>query len=458
MKQTDNKRGGHAWKACDRQKRPGGSNPPHSARFMPRGHVSAPVAPSPGNVAKAGKTGQNVAKKTTMALHSIKIVPQLIASRVRNDGRAAVRFAVNYRSKTAYIPANVWITPEQWHERKVIKHPAAATINSYLRALLVQLEGAVLEIIRDGRQHGLDVYGVRDLIVEIITPAVADEPTLCDVLGEIISDAAGDGTRGVYTSTLHRVEQFSQRPPRFRDITPEWLQSFDAWLADNGTPSVNARNIHMRNIRAAFNRALNEKRTSADYPFRAFTIKPQPTPAASYTPAELRALFSAAELSPLEAYWLDMFRLSFFFIGINVADLWSLGRIERGRINYTRRKTGRRYSVAVTPEAAEIIARHRGASSLVDMCERYKNTKAATIAANKYLQRIAERLRLPRPTWYTARYSWATIAANDCDAPVETIALALGHTYGRAVTLGYINPDASKVDRLNREIIALILK
>lgn len=393
-----------------------------------------------------------------MAIHTIKIVPQLIASRVRLDGTAAVRFAVNFRSKTAYIPANVWVKPEQWQHRKVVKHPQAAMYNNYLRAMQVKLEGAVLDIMRDGMQHGLDAYGVRDLLLENMSCSTGTEPTVREVLSEIMATARGEGTRAIYHSTITRLNDFTQKKIYFRHITPEFLDEFDGWLAKNGTPKKNARNIHLRNIRAAFNKALREKRTTAEYPFKFYSIRPEPTPAAAYNIEQLRMLWAADNLTPVEARVLDYFKLSFYLIGINIADLVDLVKIDRGRINYNRRKTGRRYSVAVLPEAARIIARHRGKKPgrLLDLGELYPTRHTLTLTVNKKLKAIAERLGLPYITWYTARYSWATIAANELDAPIETIALALGHTYGRAVTLGYISPDASKVDKLNRSMAELL--
>lgn len=55
-----------------------------------------------------------------------------------------------------------------------------------------------------------------------------------------------------------------------------------------------------------------------------------------------------------------------------------------------------------------------------------------------------------------ARYTWASIAANECNLSVDTIALALGHTYGLAVTLGYISPDMGRVDKANEQVIAKV--
>lgn len=50
---------------------------------------------------------------------------------------------------------------------------------------------------------------------------------------------------------------------------------------------------------------------------------------------------------------------------------------------------------------------------------------------------------------------WASLAAS-IDVPIEVISQALGHSYGLAVTLGYIVPDRRKVDEANRKVLDLL--
>lgn len=61
----------------------------------------------------------------------------------------------------------------------------------------------------------------------------------------------------------------------------------------------------------------------------------------------------------------------------------------------------------------------------------------ATSMVNRHLKDIANDLGLPPITTYTARYTWASLALG-IDTSIEVISQALGHSYGMAVTLGYI--------------------
>ena len=144
-------------------------------------------------------------------------------------------------------------------------------------------------------------------------------------------------------------------------------------------------------------------------------------------------------------------------LGANLADLCELQSVSQVRVNYTRRKTGRVYSVKVEPPAAVLIKARRSETSgrLLDILDRYKSVHVATSIINRNLKAIAEQLSLPPLTLYTARYTWATLAMS-ISIPIEVISQALGHTYGMAVTLGYIMPDRRRVDEANRQLLALL--
>ena len=188
----------------------------------------------------------------------------------------------------------------------------------------------------------------------------------------------------------------------FEDIDRAWLNGFDAFLAKT-SPSANARAIHLRNIRAVFNDAIDDEITHA-YPFRKYKIKRVATPKRSLSVEELRQLFAY----PVEEYqrkYLDVFKLIFFLIGINIGDLCKLKRIDNGRIEYERAKTHRLYSVKVEPEAMEIIERLKGKNWLIDpldTCAKYKdyakrlNLALQSIGEVQSLAEVVVILRTPR--------------------------------------------------------------
>lgn len=274
------------------------------------------------------------------------------------------------------------------------------------------------------------------------------------------------GTRGVYKHTLDRIRAFDKNVDNkmFEDIDLKWLTDFEAFCAK--TACKNARNIHLRNIRAVFNNAIDYEITTA-YPFRRFKIRPEATRKRSMSIEELRRLFDY----PVEDYaeiYRDMFRLIFMLVGINSVDLHGLKSITRdGRIEYKRAKTGRLYSIKVEPEAMEIINKYRGVKGLLCIADRWSDSRNFRHQCNKALQKIGQVERKGRGgkktitaefegvTTYWARHTWATIAAS-LDIPKDTIAAALGHG-GDTVTDIYIDFDQKKVDAANRRVLDWVL-
>lgn len=281
-----------------------------------------------------------------------------------------------------------------------------------------------------------------------------------------INSKENKGTKGVYKHTLDKIRLFDPDidEKSFEDIDLKWLTDFEAFCAQ--TASKNARNIHLRNIRAVFNYAIDYEITSA-YPFRRFKIRPEATRKRSLTVEELRKLF----VYPVEPYaeiYRDMFMLIFFLIGINTVDLHGLKEITSdGRIEYKRAKTHRLYSIKVEPEALDIIEKYQGANGLLCIADRWSDSRNFRHQLNKALQRIGEVERRGRGgkkvitsafhelSSYWARHTWATIAAS-LDIPKDTIAAALGHG-GNTVTDIYIDFDQRKVDEANRCVLDWVL-
>lgn len=297
---------------------------------------------------------------------------------------------------------------------------------------------------------------------------IKPEGTFVKHFKKFIDGKANKGTKGVYKHTLDRIRLFDSdiNKKNFEGITLQWLTDFENFCAR--TASKNARNIHLRNIRAVFNNAIDYEITTA-YPFRRFKIRPEATRKRSMTVEELRKFFRI-QTEPYAEIYKDMFCLIFMLIGINSADLWALKSITRdGRIEYKRAKTGRLYSIKVEPEAMEIIKKYRGVNGLLCIADRWSDSRNFRHQCNKALQKIGQVERKGRGgkkiitaefeevTTYFARHSWATIAYNDLQIPKDIIAQALGHSGSETVTDIYLDKDPKLVDEANRRVLDWVL-
>lgn len=396
----------------------------------------------------------------------------LDARNVDSGKTAPLKLAITKKGRTALIALDVKILPSQWDKRagKVISHPNKQFLNNYICNRKLQIDNLLLRLTESGELAGLGATEVKKRILgEIEKTSVAGSHAAEKFAARFMAfaDRKKGRTKEIYETTYKRMEAYmGDRLGKlsFEDVDKKWLIGFDEFLART-SPSRNARNIHLRNIRAVFNDAIDEEVTTC-YPFRKFKIRAVATPKRSLTVEQLRELFAY----PVEEHsrkYLDMFKLIFLLIGINIVDLCKLRKISSGRIEYYRSKTSRLYSIKVEPEAMEIIDKYRGKGQLLDILDRYKSYKDYAKRLNENLQRIGEVKRvgrggkkvfsplLPGITTYWARHSWATIAAS-LDIPKETIAHALGHGEN-TVTDIYIDFDSKKVDEANRRVIDYVL-
>lgn len=384
---------------------------------------------------------------------SVKLTLDKRAS--KKDGTYPIKYTISHGGRTAQIPAYVSVLPEHWDsvKCKVIQRDDKYLLNAQLGQGLAEIGKAILQLRIEGKLKNRSARDVRDSVLAILEPDSKEPVTFLTWFKQFAERHENSRTRAIYLATVVQMERFDEGIAKrsFEEINRQWLEGFFAHMAVT-SPSVNARNIHLRNIRAAFNAAIDDGITSA-YPFRRFKIHPVATRKRNLKPNALRTLF-AMDVPEWQQKYIDVFKLMFLLIGINPADLLTLppNADASGRIEYNRRKTHRLYSIKVEPEAKAIIDKYRGKKNLLNVADGCKNYRSFSLRLNMNLSEL-----MPGLTAYWARHSWATIAAS-LDIPEDTIASALGHASAHTTTSIYIQKDQRKVDEANREVIDLVCK
>jgi integrase len=375
-------------------------------------------------------------------------------------GTAVVKIRLIKDRVAAYISTDIRLTPEQWDSELglVVKHPRAKNLNVFLANEVMQVEDIMLQNHEEFR--ALSATEVMRQVQAQRNPEKLGAPKdlFYPFAVKFMESKEKTRTKEIYAATLSRLKDYTDYYDelRFTDITIDWLKNFDKFL-QRYSPSANARAIHLRNIRAVFNAAIDEELIT-HYPFRKYKIKTEETVKRSLTVRQLARLF-LYEPKPYAEKYLDMFKLMFYLIGINTVDLAGLTEIRSGRIEYHRAKTNRLYSIKVEPEALEIIKKYIGEKDkLLNVFEDRDTYQSFGRLMNLALHDIGKEMdgrsrvkTFTNLTTYWARHTWATIAA-ELDIPKETIAKALGHG-GREVTDVYIRFDDKKIDKANRQVI-----
>ena len=397
--------------------------------------------------------------------------------RAKPGSPSVLKVVINHRNTRSYVSLDAKLLPEQWdaEHSRVINHPNERLLNLYVIRVSEVVERTILILTDEGRMPGLVADDIKNEIERKLNPEKAEKKAQIQERKNLFvtkflafAESKSKSTCGVYMQTYRRMVAFAGKKLnslKFEDITKEWLKNFDKFMAKTA-PSQNARNIHLRNIRAVFNDAIDDGITTC-YPFRHVPIRPVATPKRNLKADELRTLFNyPAEEHAL--YYIDIFKLMFMLIGINMVDLCRLKEIEGDRIIFHRAKTKRLYSIKVEPEAMEIIERHGGKDWLIDVLDRYKDHNEFTRRMDRNLKKIGPVKRVgrggkkvysplfPKLSTYWCRHSWATIASTDLDIPKDTISHALGHG-NNTVTDIYIEFDQRKVDEANRRVLDWVL-
>ena len=386
---------------------------------------------------------------------------KLDTRRALKDGTYPVKIVVTGNSKELRLDTGVSVKEDGWNPttRNAVNRRTA----SLLSTLLTRAESTVLDLRERGLFDKLTTAQLRKALTA--EGPASPQRAFLEVCEQFLRLKTGKRTREIYEATMKKVTAFDPEAT-MEGVTPNWLREFSVFLGG----SVNGRAIHLRNIRAVCNYALDEELTQ-NYPFRKFKIPREETRKRSLPVDDLRALMALDDLTPQEEEYRDMFLLIFYLVGINIADLAALTHdsLVDGRIEYRRAKTGRLYSIKVEPEAQAIIDKYQGEKHLLSPFDRYSSYRDYNHRLNDALKKLGpvngkhrngvltrEPIN-PELSTYWARHSWATIAAS-LDIPNETIAAALGHSYGNRVTAIYINFDEKKIDAANRSVLNLINK
>lgn len=372
----------------------------------------------------------------------------------KQDGTFPLVMVVSHQSRTARIPLGISLPVEMWDNKKcrIVVHPQRNQLQAIIDDKLSSARLALLSIPKK-EINRTTATQLRDRLAQAIDPEDEKAVTFGAWYEHFANSHDNPRTRAIYLDTLHLIKMYDPTAydADFTHITKSWLDSFFATLAHR-SPSVNARNIHLRNIRAVLNDAIDNELTT-HYPFRRFRIKPAPTIKRSIPIDEFRSLFTI-HVEPHRQKYIDAFRISFFLIGCNMADLlqFTPDNVQDGRLRYIRHKTHRLYDIAIPTEARAIIERYKGKRLLLSFAENCADYRHFANRTNINLHEIRKGL-----TMYWARHTWATIAAS-LDIPDDVISLALGHTPRNTTTDIYIRRDLAKVDAANRRVIDYVLK
>ena len=426
-----------------------------------------------------------MACKPATLLRAMATTKLYLDTRAVSAGEAApLKISLTKHGKTALYSLDIRLLPSQWdnHRQVILNHPNKLRLNNFIRNRKTEFDNYLMQLTDAGELALMTATQIKNRIAGLINPD--DAPESADLFLARYRSFADtrnkEHTREIYGETMKKILSFDSKARRlsFDDITKSWLDRFEHYLSSEEHLAPNTIAIHLRNIRAVVNDAIDNEITGT-YAFRKKKIKYQATPKRSFTLERLQELWNYP-VEPFQQKYVDAFKLSFLLIGINVVDICKLTseNIVDGRLEYIRSKTGRFYSIKLEPEAIEILERYKGKQLLFGPAEGFAKYKTFSNSLDRGLKNIGPVTQTRNPNWksgskkhrchierssafpgisiYWARHSWATIAA-EIDIPDATISAGLGHGHGDKTTAIYVNFRQRKVDESNRRVIDYVL-
>lgn len=357
------------------------------------------------------------------------------------SGKYPIKMVITHRGRPLLISVGISVRKEDWSPTGRISRKSLD--NEVYNRKLIKWSGEVADLFFTLRDEEvldtLEVSDLKNMIVErILKKQAVRRDSFKSVAMRLIDEAHAENTKKMYRSMLSCLSSFKNLDSlTFSNMTYQFFKDFERHLYDRGlTP--NSINLRFTNIKAVFNRAINEGMTKL-YPFKGIKTQYKQVVKRSLPVDVLRSILSFESSNPSVCVARDAFKLSFMLIGVNYADMQKGLKMNHGRVSYIRSKTGKRYDIKIEPEMKELISRYEE-NGMIVFHAHYKSM-------NENLKKIEDGL-----TIYYARHSWATIACS-LGIPIETISLALGHEIGSPITNLYIDFDLRKVDEANRKVL-----
>ena len=354
----------------------------------------------------------------------------------KNEGPIELRVTAN--SKPYYINTGVRVRSDQFNDERVVNHRDARLLNERLKDVVLKIETAVNECIRNGLT--IDVAQIKRQAYNVEEKAEHNETAMIDWIdGQIPQLNIKSGTRERYYVTARRMREYGGLM-RWDDLTVENIYHWDSWLhkikkpVSNGDVQAGRDGMYIgeaavynyhRTLRSLLSRAVKLGIIEANVydRMRGEFRKGIKENVEYLTEDEIAAIES---LHPMEGTQMAMARDLFVFqlyTGLSFSDAQAFDirdykKVDGKWVNVGERiKTGVSYVSVLLPKAVEVLERYG-----------MQVPKVNNIQYNASLKVIQQALGIRTKLHsHLARHTFATRALR-LGAKIENVSRMLGHT------------------------------
>ena len=379
---------------------------------------------------------------------------------------------VIHKRATRQISTSYKLYPQEWdadRQSVVVPKDTSSKRSPYLHNVQEALrsDAARLRLIILSLDHSRKAYQAKDVVKRFLKKEQSDEFA---VFAEtLIGQKREEGHLSLatkYQSALNSLNRFLEgRLLTFDEMDASQMLSYENYLKKQGLCS-NTTSFYMRNLRAIYNRAVEQGLASQSHPFARVYTGIAKTLKRAVNAGEVQKI-KAQKLPPHSAadFSRDIFLFSLYTCGMSPIDIAYLKKsnIHDGILVYNRQKTGQQIQIRWEKCMQQLVDKYARDNSPylfpiisspgIDETRQYQN-KIHLI--NHHLKKLGQQLGLSsKLTIYVARHSWASIAKSQ-NVPIAAISEAMGHTSERT-TLIYLKLfENTLVESANQKVLSAI--
>lgn len=262
--------------------------------------------------------------------------------------------------------------------------------------------------------------------------------------------------------TLRSFMQFRENKDiELPNITRDVIEQYEAYLKDKGLKR-NTSSFYMRNLRSAYNAAVEAGLTDDRQPFRKVYTGVDKTVKRAIGMSDIRRIQSLdLSAKPVLDFARDILLFSFYMRGMSFIDMSYLRKkdVQGNHLTYRRRKTNQQLTIEIGKEARGIIRKYPNKSSYLLPIIRFENGtereqyKKRMTMINRHLKTIGKMASIKIPlTTYVMRHTWASIA-RDKGFSLSIISAGLGHDNEVTTQIYLKSISNAKIDLANKSIL-----
>lgn len=370
----------------------------------------------------------------------------LVPAKALVNGKHKIRIAIAHNGQTRYIVTNIIVDSEkEFKNGAIVKRPDAAILNTKLRGLMQRYQDAVDKV------EFVNGLTCPELVAFIKNNNTDSHRTLGSIYNEYIENTPlSDGSRTSYAIIWSTLSKHLSPALLLEHINYATVIGADKFLRNRGLKPVSVRN-YLIFLLSLVNYA--KKCGYVQYridPFAGYTFPQMTVRQCWLSVEEVKRIRDSQTANKRLQRCRDLFMLSYYLGGINMADLLYIDFNEQKHtIRYIRKKTANRQKMnkyvefEIPDEAKSIIEKYKGDDGRIISSPRERDHSMIPFFSRR-LSQLAEMTGIPYLVYYSARKSFSQHAFQlGINTPV--IDYILGHKVDKGGTSLYsyisVTPD-----------------